>query len=77
MNFSDKKKSTVASAVVAGIEVELIDEMRPKNSSPRKLSQREQRELFFSLFFFLGFEKFSPVETKREREREVERNLYN
>ena len=49
--------------------MEPIDEMRPKNSSPRKLSQREQRELSFSLFFFLGFEKFSPVETKRERER--------
>ena len=49
--------------------MELIDEMRPKNSSPRKLSQREQRELFFSLFFFLGFEKFSPVETKRKREK--------
>ena len=68
MNFS-YKKSTVASAVVAGIEVELIDEMRPIKFESKKSISERTKSFFFSIFLFLGFEKFSPVETKRKREK--------
>ena len=54
-------KSTFAGGEVAGIEVELIDETRPINSSPRKLALKEQ-----SLFF--GFRKFLARWNKERKE---------